>query len=219
MQADVDVASALGLLAAGETSLRQGVADFGRTTVYAQLEYDDDLTASLFLGPDGKPRPLEEYENAGRGAIQLLVREGADDSFRRRPAMDDDLWAKMKSAGQAQFRFMFPEEQVGAITADYSVIVWWSQALRSAAEPLAAMHAFLKTHPGLSPDEPEYRQLRGQLAKGLAAVAANTKEEFGRPWGLVAMDLATARLADGSITITGPRLALSAKRAKAVAAP
>jgi hypothetical protein len=53
----------------------------------------------------------------------------------------------------------------------------------------------------------------------LADVAANTKEEFGRPWGLVAMDLATARQADGSITITGPRLALSTERAKAVAAP
>jgi hypothetical protein len=219
MKADLDVGSALGLLAGGATLLPQEIEDFGRTTVYAQLQYDDDLTTSLFLGPGGLPRPLEEYERAGRAAIQLLIHEGADDSFRRRPAVDDDLWAKMKSAGQAQFRFMFPQEHVGAITADYSVIVWWAQALRNAADPLAAMHAFLKMHVNPSPDDADYRRLRGQLAKSLADVAANTKEEFGRPWGLVAMDLATARQADGSITITGPRLALSTERAKAVAAP
>ena len=219
MTADIDVGSALGLFANGETLLPNGIEDFGPTTVYAQLQYDDVLTTSLFLGPGGTPRPLEEYERAGRAAIQLLVREGADDSFRRRPAIDDDLWAKMKSAGQAQFRFMFPAEQAGAITADYGVIVWWSQALRSAAETLAAIHAFLRTHVSPSPDDAEFQQLRGRLAKGLAEVAADTKEEFGRPWGLVAMDLATARQADGSIAITGPRLALSTERAKAVAAP
>jgi hypothetical protein len=124
----------------------------------------------------------------------------------------------MKSAGQAQFRFMFPDEQAGAITADYSLIVWWAEALRSAADPLAAIHAFLKTHSNPSPDDTEYQRLRGQLAKSLANVAGNTKEDFGRPWGLLAMDLATGRQAAGSINITGPRLALSTERARTVAA-
>jgi hypothetical protein len=219
MQADIQIGAALGLFAKADALLPAGVDDFGRTTVYAETQYDEALTTSLFLADNGTPRFLEEYELAGRGAIQLLVAEHGDDSFRRRPAIDDVLWAQMKSNGQAQFRFMFPEAHVGAITADYTVIVWWSQAMRTAAERLAQIHAFFSAHPNGSSQDSEFQKLRGQLAKSLAEIAANTKEEFGRPWGLLAMDLASGRQAESSINITGHLLALSAQRDKAIAAP
>jgi hypothetical protein len=93
--------------------LPEGAGDFGRTTVYAETQYDDALTTTLFLSADGNPRPVEYYDRAGRNAIKLLVREDGDDAFRRRPAMDDNLWRQMRTSGQPQFALMFPAEQVG----------------------------------------------------------------------------------------------------------
>jgi len=218
MRDNVQVGTALGLLAGASALLPDGVDDFGRTTIYAETQYDDALTTTLFLTADGKPRPVEYYDRAGRNAIKLLVREDGDDAFRRRPAIDDNLWRQMRTSGQPQFALMFPAEQVGAITADYSVIVWWAGAMRSAAERLAEMRAFFNTNPQPSPDDRPFQQLRDKLAEELARVAANTKEDFGRPWGLLAMDLASGRQADAVVIITGPRLALSTQRAKGVAA-
>jgi hypothetical protein len=214
MRADVAVGAALGLLAGG---IPPGVADFGRTTVFAQTQYDDALTASLFLDNGGRPRPIEEYENAGRGALQLLVPEGGDQAYRRRPAIDDGLWQQMKTTGQPGFARLFPglnAVAVGVITADYTTIMWWSQAMRDTAELLSAMRAQSTANPA----DPQFRRLRADLAKHLKEVAANTREEFGQPWGMVAMDLVSGRRADARIRITGSRLALSAERPRAVAA-
>lgn len=221
MRHDLNIGVALGLLAAAERdALIGGVDDFGRSTVYAEAGYDDSLTAALFLNK-GQPRAIEEYETAGREAIQFLVLEGDPDEYRRQPAIDDALWAKMKAAGQFNFQPLFPNltgEQIGVIAADYSVIVWWAATMRGTAEKLAAMRAFLASRPGVVWTDADFQSRRDDLAGHLKAVANDTKEEFGRPWGLIAMDIVSGQAADASIQITGPRLALHRERPKALGA-
>lgn len=214
MRADVAVGAALGLVPSG---IPQGVTEFGRTSVYAETQYDDALTSALFLDSDGRPRAPGEYENAGRGALQLLVPEGGDQAYRRRPAIDDGLWTQMKATGQPGFAGLFPRLNtvaVGVLTADYTTIMWWATAMRETAEHLSAMRGQFPANPS----DPQFQKLRAGLAEHLKEVAANTREEFGQPWGMVAMDLVSGRRADARILITGSRLALSAERPRAVAA-
>ena len=221
MRHDLNIGVALGLFPASERDgLIGSVDDFGRSTVYAEAGYDDSLTAALFLN-NGQPRAIEEYETAGREAIQFLVLEGDQDEYRRQPAIDDALWAKMKAAGQFNFQPLFPNltgSQVDVIAADYSVIVWWAETMRGTAQKLAAMRAFLAARPGVVWTDADFRGRRDDLASHLKAVANDTKEEFGRPWGLIAMDIISGQAADASIQITGPRLAVSRRRGTAAGA-
>ncbi len=202
------IGTALGLWNEPAAALPADAGDFGRTTVHARTDYDDALTTSLFLDADGQPHPLEFYENAGRAALQLLVAEGDQDAVRRKPAIDDDLWRRMKASGQPGFGQLFPNlpaPLAGAIVADYSTIVWWAEAMAGASQRLAAMRRFSHLNPTASPQNTEFQALRNALASHLAKVAKNTREEFGQPWGLVAMNEASGRRAPRSILILGPR--------------
>jgi hypothetical protein len=213
MKDELDVAVALGLPVDSSRYLA-GIDEFGRTAAYAETCYDAALATALFLNQD-QPRPLEEYEQCGREAIQLLVTENDPDSYRRQPAIDNDLWARMKASGQPGFPALFPglnPVQVAVITADYSVIVWWAQAMRTTGEALAAMRAFLAANPGANLNGADFQALRQKLAGRLTAVAANTKKEFGEPWGLVAMDRVSGRSAAAEWRVLGPRLTLALER-------
>ncbi|MBI4873315.1 MAG: hypothetical protein HY822_01640 [Acidobacteria bacterium] len=217
---DLEVAVALGVLSQAEQERLLGALnDFGSTAFYAETRYDDERTAALFLDR-GRPSPIEEYERAGREAIQLLVRPGDIDEYRRRPAIDDTLWNRMKPAGQFNLKPLFPDltgQQVGVLGADYSVIVWWAGTMHKTAQKLAELRALVEANPSLSADDPRFRSLRDDLAKHLEKVARDTKEEFGRPWGLIAMDRVSGRTAEATVQITGPRVALLKERAKALA--
>jgi hypothetical protein len=114
----------------------------------------------------------------------------------------------MKDLGQPGFGQVFPNlpaPLVGAIVADYTTIVWWAEAMAGASRRLAAMRRFSRLNPTASPQNTEFQALRNELASHLAKVAANTREEFGQPWGLVAMNEASGRRAPASILILGPR--------------
>jgi hypothetical protein len=62
-------------------------------------------------------------------------------------------------------------------------------------------------------NDPEFQSLRKDLADYLEKVAARTTEEFGQPWGLVAMHEVSRRAAAASILIVGPSFALSRSKA------
>ena len=208
MLGSLRIGTALGLWNEQAAGLPTDAGDFGRTTVHARTDYDDALTASLFLDAGGNAYPREFYENAGRAALQLLVAEDDQDAVRRQPAIDDDLWRRMTATGQPGFGQLFPNlpaPLVGAIVADYSTIVWWAEAMAGASQRLAAMRRFSFLNPTASPQNTEFQALRNDLASHLAKVAANTREEFGQPWGLVAMHEASGRRAPASILILGPR--------------
>ena len=207
---DLTTATALGLLDAGAPdALLAGIEDFGQTMVYAETSYSADLTPALFLnGAD--PKPQAEFESAGRQAIRLLVRSDAADAFRLRGVEDDQLWAQMRAAGQFNFTSLFPEltqAQILTIASDYSVIVWWAEAMSACAKNVAAMHSLLPA--GSAPESAQFLALRADLAKTLAEVASNSKEEFGQPWGLVAMDRVSGRRAAARVQIAGARFAFA----------
>ena len=215
------IGTALGLWSQQTAELPRDAGDFGRTSVHVRTDYDDALTASLFLDAAGEAYPQESYERAGRVALQLLVAEGDPDAVRRKPTVDDDLWARMSVSGQPGFRQLFPDlpaPLLGAIIADYSTIVWWAGAMAGAARRLAAMRRFSLQNPAVSPQDSQFQALRNDLASHLEKVAATTREEFGQPWGLVAMNEVSGRRAPASILILGPRFMRAQDNAKSLSA-
>ncbi len=216
---ELDVSVALGLLDEKlETKSVTSAPEFGRTlyyaSYYASTGYDSTLSTSLFL--DGNhPRAVEFYEQAGLEAVACLIRPGDSDSARLRPTKDAELWKKMKDAGQPGIKWLFPgvpDPVVGAIIADYSLICWWSEAMNETAKKLAAMQGFLSSHPTADDQNNEFKKLRSDLADHLSSVAANTKEDFGRPWGLLAMFIASGKRAECKTMLVGRNLSISLQR-------
>jgi hypothetical protein len=212
----LDVSVALGLLdPTAATGMVASAPEFGRTLYYAATNYDGDLSSSLFL--DGKqPRAAEYYEQAGLQAIAQLIRPEDIDSARLRPTRDPDLWQRMKDAGQPGIKALFPgvpEPIVGAIIADYTSICWWAEAMSETGKELATMLDFLASHPHADDENNDFKQLRTDLCQHLRSVAANTREEFGRPWGLLAMFIASGRRAGRRAILVGRNLSLANEKA------
>jgi hypothetical protein len=208
MKDSLDVAEALGLMQPAEKERLLGdLKDFGRTMLCVETSYDDSLVTNLFL-IDGKPRSKNEFENIGRKALLILVQQDDADSFRRKPATDDGLWEEMRTAGQFNFRFIeklksLNAAQLGAVSTDYVVIAWWAEAMEDMSEQIAKLRRFLDENPGIDPENNNFKSLRRELAQRLRDVAKNTREEFGDPWGLVAMDLLSGRKALARVQVTG----------------
>jgi hypothetical protein len=203
---------AVGLLSAGEAAVPAGIPDFGRTLFTVSTDYDGDLVTGMFLDAGDAPLPRERYETAGRAAIQFLVQEGDIDAVRLRPAIDDALWSHMKDVGQPSFPSLFlgvATPLVGAIVADYSTIQWWANAMHDTAQKLAAFRMWLAQHPTATLEDAGFQKLRNDLAGYLSQVAANTRDEFGQPWGLIAMNQLASRKAGAKILISGPKLVVN----------
>jgi hypothetical protein len=226
MKNNLDVVETLRLIQKQEKEkLLIGPTDFGNTTFYAETEYNDELVTRLFLKADGTPRSEEEYEQAGRDAIKSLVQVGESDDYRRLPATDDALWKELRQLGNPQtFKAVekikalkmakkIPIEIiVGGIGTDYLVISWWAREMRRMGEKLSEVRNFLKNKPKIDPENNEFKALRRGLAEHLKGVASRTKSEFGDPWGLIAMDLATGQVARAKAQLTGPRIAFMRER-------
>ena len=170
--------------------------DFGRTLLLAEASYDDAAFTSLFF--DGaRQRDLAEYDRAGRNALQYLVQPGDFNDYRLRVVQNDQLWASMRKVGNTQsgeFKQLFPDlpaSSVQFIGVDYVNIVWWADAMRKAGDHLAQMRQFL-AQPNVGRDDPRFVKLKQDLADHLAQVAKLTKQDFGGPWGLLAMRLVAA---------------------------
>lgn len=186
------------------TALPAGVDSFGRTTVHLEADYDADSSLALFLNDAGQPRPVEEYEAAGRLALQLLIPADGDDEFRLRPTHDDALWARMKDLGPANFGQLFPSSlQANVIVSDYLTIRWWSDSMHGAATLIQQI---------LRPGAANSEALRQDLARHLKDVASKAREQFGTPWGLVAMYRVSGARAIAGGSITGPRYVFTSER-------
>ena len=210
----------LGLMNAADVVLPAGIDDFGRTLFCASADYDSSLVTGMFLDRGGAPNPVELYETVGRAAIQLLVLQDDFDAARLRPAIEDDLWKKMKTDGQPGIPALFPgvaDEVVKAIVTDYSTIRWWADVMCKTAGKLANVRLWQQRNPTASPDDPEFQALREDLAGHLRQVAANTSEEFGKPWGLIAMNQLAGARSGAKLLITGPHLVTNRKRDLAAA--
>ena len=211
----MDVSVALELMDHDEQSrIVASAPEFGRTLFFAATDYDANLSQQLFLYGN-QPRSVEFYEYAGLQAIACLVRDGDVDAARLRPTRDVDLWQKMKEGGQPNIKPLFPgvaDPVIGAIVADYSLIRWWADAMHTTATKLAAMLEFLAAHPTADDENNDYKKLRVDVVNHLRSVAASVKEDFGRPWGLLAMFIASEKRAGRRSMLIGRSLALSGER-------
>lgn len=201
----LDAVAGLGLLTAEEKLAMLDRPDYGPATILLEADYDDAQCARLFLNPQGKPRKREVYEAAGRRAMQALTEDDDHESYRSIPMTNDALWKKMRAAGQASLNTVLPPAlrndavKLGAIIADYSVIVWWSKTMHETAKQVENMRAFLQANPNADlRHDNSFKRLRNQLADHLAKVAQDTKTQFGDPWGLLAM----ANLLGGDATVS-----------------
>jgi hypothetical protein len=193
--------------------LPAGIGDFGASTVLAETAYDDPAVEAFFLN-NNLPRHEADYENAGRDAIAYLVQKGDDDDFRLLPVTDDGLWNGMKQIGNVQSpQFInlirnYTQASVApsVIGVDFLNIAWWSGAMQSCAQKLVAIRSFLSQNPGVDPNNHDFLAKKRDLAKQLRGVAATTREDFGGPWGLIAMCLLATRVASvtPSLFITNP---------------
>jgi len=217
MKNNLDVFEALGLMSAAEKNeIVSNATQFGRTTLYSETAYDDAVVDRLFL-QNGKARPRTDYEKAGRKALALLVQTGEVAQQRRLPATDDLLWKEMREVGQPSFGAIaklknLPGPVLGAITADYSAIVWWAESMTELGAALAEVRDFINKNPAADPQAESFKGLRKTLASKLKEVAANTKSEFGDPWGLIAMDQASGQQAAASVRLISPTLAVFRER-------
>jgi hypothetical protein len=217
MKNNLDVFEALGLMSAAEKNeILSHATQFGRTTLYSETAYDDAVVDHLFL-QNGKARPRTDYERAGRKALELLVQSGEVAQERRLPATDDLLWKEMTEVGQPNFSAIAKLKNLsvptlGAITSDYSVIVWWAESMTELGAALAEVRDFISKNPGADAQAEPFRGLRKKLAAKLKEVAANTKSEFGDPWGLIAMDQASGQHATASARLNSPTLAIVRER-------
>ena len=149
-------------------------------------------------------------------ALALLVLPDGDDAFRLRPATDDGLWNEMKAQGPANFASLLPATQAEGVRPDYLAIEWWADSMRDTAEILAEINR-LTGPSGASAEDPRFEQLRQKLADHLREVAQKAHQQFGTPWGLVALFLASGGKARAEIHFTGPRLVYAAESALSVA--
>lgn len=210
----------LGLMNIADVALPAGVTDFGRTLFSASADYDSRLLTGMFLGANGAPNPVELYETLGRAAIQFLVLPDDHDAARLLPAKDDVLWKEMKRRGQPGIPPLFPREDnqvVKAIVTDYSTIRWWADTMSDTAGELAKVRLWQQRHPNASPDDPEFQELREGLAGKLRDVAGKTRDEFGKPWGLIAMNQLAGARSGARLLITSPRLVTNQQRALSTA--
>jgi len=192
----LDVAEALGLLD-DKAALLEGYRE-GAQSLAVEFALAAEDVPSLFA--EGS---VVGYDRVARQALAALL-EG-DESGRHRllPARDDALWAAMRERGSAGAIFSLDAfrglsvAQKEAIYADYRRCVWWADSMASLAEVIGRMRA-LK-----GPADPKFAALRRQLGLRMKAVARDTGDHFGDPWGLVAMDMASGRRGRVRVRITG----------------
>lgn len=192
-----------------------GATDLGRSTLFIDASYTDDRCKRLFLDSAGQPRPEDEYETLGRRALLLLLPSGdAINDARRLPLLDDSVWQAMAHTGQPGFATLFSDRgfnlnQLADISSDYALITWWSSSMRRMGEALVQIQTFFAAHPGADRENATFIQLRSKLEQAMASVVSNTQAQFGEPWGLLALDLASGQQASTSLQLVTAGMTLS----------
>jgi len=226
MAANLDALRTFGLIStAQEQQSLTPAGDFGRSTFYLSTEYDDALSQSLFLRSDGQPRGLDEYEQIGRDALQLLIQPGGEDAYRLPPLQDDAVWQQVKETGGTVvnlaplFPNLNPNLQIPIIAGDYLLIEWWATTMAHMALSLSSAKHFFSQTPPPATDSPAFKKVQADLWHQMAEVASNTHDRFSDPWGLLAMDLASGQqsVASGQIVSSGLTLKVDRPRIVAIA--
>ena len=214
----LDALMALQLTDGGSApDLSAGVDDFGKSSLSLETTFDKTACERVFQTA-GAPPGRDAYESIGKRALLALVKPTDPDAYRRIPLENDALWRRLKDSGQPHFRFVLPAPitggaaealRVGVVTADYSVIVWWAQAMATAAERLADMATFLAgRHPTALDKDPQFQKRRSDLEDAVTKAIRKNTATFDDPWGLVALFMASAGTANAAGSIVSSKLTL-----------
>lgn len=173
----------------------------GRASLLLDLSLNDAGFQAMFKNPDGLSRSQEDYDVIGRKCVLQLVQAGDENDFRRIPMLDNGLWKHMTELGQFGMRTVMPQALSGTVAFalvvhDYTVIRWWSAAMKTAAERVAGMLAFLKGADAETlKDNNDFKKKRNDLSVSLVALVKNSQPDFLDAWGLIAMDAAARQSA------------------------
>ncbi len=191
----------------------------GRASIYVEVTFDRPSFEGMFQDPTGKPWPEEHFYAIGRECVALLVQPGDPNDFRRIPMLpeNDRLWEQMTKLGQPSLHTVLsPPLNAGIplalITHDYTVITWWSAAMKKAGECVADMRAFLRSNGDDAEalkDNNDFKKKRAALESSLASIVQRSQPDFLDAWGVLAMYTAARRRADvrGILFTRGPVLA------------
>lgn len=193
-----------------------GIGSFGRSSVCVSSGYNDSLSKSLFIDPSGHARAQHEYEQIGRFALASLLPEGNPlNDARRLPLADDKIWTAMRSAGQANdfgglfHKYAFNSNQLADIGSDYTLIVWWADAMHDMAVSLSSLLGYIVQYPEWDPQDNVFKKLRSNLDETMAKVSKNTKDQFAEAWGLLVMDLASGQKSVKGLQLICPHVTLA----------
>jgi len=208
----LDVPLALGLLSPEQQPAHLGDANRqGLAALYAETGYTPAVMRQLFFRTANHCRDFDEYVEAGRRALGLLVQSGDEDDERRLLATRADVWQAIESGGSGQNALIrlrelhlgLADHVMNAMYSDYLTIVNWAEAMVSLAKKIAEIDGFFDANPGgVDRDDKRLTKHRKELRERLAEAAKKTKEKFGDPWGLVAADLVSGRQASAVVQIT-----------------
>jgi hypothetical protein len=212
----LSVPEALGLLSGPDGSrLLDHVPEFGRSTLYAEDRFDESLCKQLFL-KGAQARSQLDYERAGRAALALVVPPDDPNNYRRIIALQDGVWNQLKTIGNpAMFHQVLPaltDLQLAVVGSDYLLLIWWAESMSKMAKVLEEVEGFFAAHPTPDPGDHQLTALRSKLTKVIADVVAKTKPEYGRPWGLIAIDQLLFPQSKAKIQLTSKTFSLALKR-------
>jgi hypothetical protein len=169
----------------------------------------------IFLDRSGNPRPVEEYEIAGRSALGALLRGDEGQELRQRFAelgSGDVLWNQMKRVGNVALfapLFGFPagstDPRVAAAGSDFITITTWASAMNKAATGIREAQELLGPG-GVNPDDPRVAKAREHLKSYLEDVVKDTHEHFGDPLGLIMVYIASDQTAGRRAIATGSEI-------------
>ena len=161
---------------------------FRHARIEATAQYDNAAALRLFFA-DPTARTLRaraDLVRQGRTVMMALI-DPADPAgmVRRSVLANDAAWQAMDESGNpAQFQFIgalsgLGPTQLGAVTADWTAIAWWADAMEKIGPALAGALA--------GTGSPDFMKKRQKLAGLLASVTRNTHAAFVGGWGLAVM--------------------------------
>jgi hypothetical protein len=180
----------------------------GQSGLYAETKYLAGHARALFFRT--KTKLLEEvhYIEAGRRALELLVRPGDLFDELHLLATRQDVWDAVRRAGTLQATTSalaplgFSEVQANRMHSYWAAIVFWAEAMAQAGSKLSEIEDFFKKRRGgVDRDDKDLTKLRKQLRKRLIKVVDKTKGKFGEPWGLLAADVLSGRVASAEVRV------------------
>jgi hypothetical protein len=170
---------------------------FSHNRFYLDAVYDLDCVYHLFYEDVNAHTPYlrETLDSIGRKAKIDLLDPAAPNSMPRLVVLrNDETWKAMNDCGNVtRFRFLpslarLEPTALGAISADWTDIRWWSDAMLNIAPALSALLTAVAHSTSANPTaDPAFMAARKKLESVLAQLSADTNSAFGDGWPLAVM--------------------------------